>query len=385
MLRRIRSGLSRGTVVVIVATALIAWSPPAFGETGGAGQGEAPKTSQLITLEEVYNRAQASSLSMAQARLAVKQAELAYDQASRTADAVEDKNATTWDLRLVKYYSPVVALNAVEQARAGLKNSEKSLYLLVSKSYYDVLKAEGTVAAASAAVERSQGHLAVARARYDAGTVPRTEVLSAEVALASAKVDLTSARNLRELALVTLKQVAGIEDSTAFRVTEEGLSPDGGAVEPLDISKVMDPVLAARPDVRAARDRLSEAELRQRLASEFFSPNVWTVRQAALDVESAGIGLQQAEDAAVLDVRTSYQALVEAAQRYEMNSKALDQAKENLRLASLRYESGFGTFLEITTAEALLKGVEASVIQSRFDLGFAGARFDFITEGGQLK
>mgnify|MGYP005855989055 CR=1 FL=1 len=95
--------------------------------------------------------------------------------------------------------------------------------------------------------------------------------------------------------------------------------------------------------------------------------------------------MQQAKDAAVLDVRTSYQGLVEAAQRHEMTSRALQQAEENLRLASLRYESGFGTFLEITTAEALKKGVEASAIQSEFDLRLAGAKSHFIMEGGQLK
>ena len=87
---------------------------------------------------------------------------------------------------------------------------------------------------------------------------------------------------------------------------------------------------------------------------------------------------EQLLDAVRFEVQEGYLALQTARSRVGATERAVEQAKENLRLQQLRYAEGVGTATEVldavslaTTAEQNFNDARHDVTESRARLGFA--------------
>ena len=69
----------------------------------------------------------------------------------------------------------------------------------------------------------------------------------------------------------------------------------------------------------------------------------------------------------MLQVEQNYLSLKEAQERIEASSKLVVQAKENLKLAEGRYNSGVGSPIEITDAQVNLSNAQITYIQALSD------------------
>ena len=334
----------------------------------------------VLSLDQAYARALESSAVAARSKLAVKQAELSADEAVETAKSIREEYVNTWELAVAKYYSPDSARSALERTGMSDDLTSKSLRLSVTESYYNVLKAGAMLKAQQAGVKRAEEQLRTARAMFDAGMVAKTDVLAGEVAVSSARVSLASASKGLKMAKMSLNQLLGYELSRELSLSA-GFTYTSLAVEDLD--GIVSAAMEKRLDVKSASETVRLAERYRDISRQFFTPNVWKVRQAEINVESAALGYDLARQAAELEIRLSYEALLEADERYHLTQKTLEQANESLRLAQLRYEAGVGTSLEVTSADSMLRQIEAQAIQSQFDHALAKARFEFLKEGGQ--
>ncbi|MGE5483970.1 MAG: TolC family protein [Ignavibacteriales bacterium] len=373
--------IARVIVAALAAMCVASAGALASGEPAARGGSAAGGESPALTLDQAYARALECSTVVAQSKLAVKQAELEADEAVKTARGIEEEYVTTWELALVKYYNPDSAKSALETARMSNDLTAKSLRLSVAESYYGVLKADAMLKAQQAGLKRAEEQLKTAQAMFDAGMVARTDVLAAEVGVSGARVGVASASKALTMARMGLNQLLGYDLSremslsAGFRYT--GLSP-------VDLSGVVSLAMEKRLDIRSASEAVRLATLYRDLSLKHFTPNVWTVRQAEINIESKALSHDLARQAAELQIRLGYETLLEADERYQLTQKTLEQAQENLRLATLRYEAGVGTSLEVTTADSMLREIEAQAIQAQFDYALATAKFDFLREGGQL-
>ena len=68
-----------------------------------------------------------------------------------------------------------------------------------------------------------------------------------------------------------------------------------------------------------------------------------------------------------LEVEQAYIAVVEADERIGATEKAIESARENLRLAQGRYDAGVGTILELTEAQLSLSNAEADYVRALTD------------------
>jgi len=80
-----------------------------------------------------------------------------------------------------------------------------------------------------------------------------------------------------------------------------------------------------------------------------------------------------------LDVKTAYFALQAAQAQLAAARKEVEQAQEAHRIATLRYQEGVGTSVEILDAEATLGGARTRLNQSLFGLNLALAQLDLAT------
>jgi outer membrane protein len=289
----------------------------------------------------------------------------------------------------------------------------------VRVAFYNVLLAEQEIRVAEAAVELLQKELEDNQRRFNAGTVPRFNVLRAEVELANARPRVSRARNAHRIAKNQLAHLLG------FRVPGDlwddiPLRLNGTLEAPrlaLGVPEALAQALARRPELEAVR---LAAQLRREgvqsaragylprlqgyvgygARKSMFSRELddgvhgweagvqatWNVFDGALTrgkVAEARALLEkttiEADDLArqiELEVRVAYSTLTEAWEVLESQKKVVEQAEEALRLARARADAGTGTQLDVLSAQTALTEARTTDVRARRDYAVAVARLE---------
>lgn len=313
--------------------------------------------------------------------------------------------------------------------RTAKLTKEQSLYqyqtvvadtlLAVRTAYYDVLLAEQEIVVQEASVKLLAQELQNTVRRFDAGSVPRFDVLRGEVELANAKPRLIRARNAYRVTKNQLATVLGY--NIPAEVWEDIPMQLTGKLEaePFDIQ-----LPTALAQARARRTELAALDKEEGLRREA----VTTARSTYLprlgvfagygghnsryvddffqDVSGAMAGVQfswdlwdgnltrgkvqearalhkksqlEVEDATrrvEQQVRTAYSTFLEAREVLESQKKVQEQAEEALRLATSRYDAGTGTQLDLLNAQTSLTQARTTQIQALHGYAVARARLE---------
>ncbi len=289
----------------------------------------------------------------------------------------------------------------------------------VRVAYYNVLLAEKEIVVSEAAVELLQKELEDNQRRFNAGTVPRFNVLRAEVELANARPRVSRARNAHRIAKNQLVHLLGyrvpgdIWEDIPLRLSG---TLDAPRFE-LGVPEALARALAHRPELIATR--LAEQLRREDVlgARAGYLPRVqgyagygarksnfsrdldetvhgwevgvqatWNLFDGALTrgkVAEAQAryekSLIEADDLArriELEVRTAYSSLVEAWEVMESQKKVVEQAEEALRLARARADAGTGTQLDVLSAQTALTEARTTDVRARREYAVALARLE---------
>jgi len=98
------------------------------------------------------------------------------------------------------------------------------------------------------------------------------------------------------------------------------------------------------------------------------------IQQTKAGVREAVYQIDALYRAVSLEIETAYLAINEKEQSVATQSKIIDQAKEALRLARLRYAEGLSTQLDLMYAEGALNQARMNYQQSLFDYNIAIAK-----------
>ncbi len=291
--------------------------------------------------------------------------------------------------------------------------------LLVRLAYYDVLSAAEQIVVEEASVKLLTQELDDQKRRYDAGTVPRFNVLRAEVELANERPRLIQARNTHRVAKNNLVNQLGyhlppqILEDVPVQLTDK-LDDQPYQIDlPIAVAKA----LTNRSELLALR---KEELLRKEgviTAKGTYKPSVQAIggygaRNTAFNNDlgvtvhgiSAGAqvtwslfdgGLtrgktEQAESlykgskvdvdnevrSIELEVRTDYSNFIEARETLESQKKVQEEAEEALRLAIARADAGTGTQLDVLSAQTSLTQARSTQVQALHDYDVARARLE---------
>ena len=241
------------------------------------------------------------------------------------------------------------------------------------------------------------------------GTRPEIDVALARLNVANARVQLITAQNNDRIAKAQLNQAMGLPGSTDYQVAPDELPPVDVEDKPLPF--LFDQALSARPELvsfeyarRASGKALDSArwgwsptiafsgsyfkagpELSALADSWAFGFTLtWQLIQGGLTVgrvreaEQNLIGSTAALTGEQLQVRFD----VEQAEATLTGNKesvvaaqdAVNNAKEQLRLAEGRYQAGVGTIIELSDAQVQLTNAAAQLVQAEFNLATARAK-----------
>ena len=310
----------------------------------------------------------------------------------------------------------IVAMNkitkAAEKAARELHVSEaENVIYAVDAAYWQVvsLKAKQKLAVSYVALLDSLSrnvHLML-----DEGVATRSDVLSVDVKLNAAQVDLTKVENGLVLSRMALAQVCGLPVNCRFTLADEdgdspepqpGVAPDGG----YDMNEVYE----RRPDLRALEQAVEVAHQQKKVALstmlpqvalvgsyEFSNPNMYDgfkkrfkgafsvgamvsiplwhwggnynkYRAAGADEAIRRLELEDARELVNLQVNQASFKTTEAYKTYRTTSVNLDKADENLRTANLAFREGVATTDNVLEAQTAWLKAHSEQIDAMIDV-----------------
>ncbi|MEO7135573.1 MAG: efflux RND transporter permease subunit, partial [Vicinamibacterales bacterium] len=162
-----------------------------------------------------------------------------------------------------------IQASGLDASQLGLERSRQELQYQVVETFYAALMNEQGVTVADEQIRLATKQLALAKARFEAGSVARLDVLQAEVELANAKARRIQARAAVDTSHQALRTVLSLPQSQALILN--------GTIEqkpePL-MRDALETSIAARPDLRAFAARKGMAEHSVALANAEWKPNL---------------------------------------------------------------------------------------------------------------
>jgi outer membrane protein TolC len=305
-----------------------------------------------------------------------------------------------------------------QQALAQYQTAVANTLLGVRLAYYDTLLAAQQITVHEASVNLLQKELEDQQHRLNAGTVPKFNVLQAEVAVANERPNLIQAKNNYRIAKNNLSNLLGynlprdIWEDVPLNLSD---SLDAAPFE-VNLPDAIQQALSKRSELVALRKTEELQRLNVTSAKSGYKPTVsvfagynWDNAQftppVTLDHDingwNAGAQLQwnifdgmlthgkvvQAKalydksknDLAdqsrqiELEVRTDYSDFIEAKEVLGSQEKVQEEADEALREAKARADAGTGTQLDVLNSETALTQARTTQIQALHDYDTARA------------
>lgn len=290
----------------------------------------------------------------------------------------------------------------------------------VRVAFFDVLLAEQQIVVRDASVKLLEKELEDTTRRFNAGTVPRFNVLRSEVEVANARPKLFQARNAFRIAKNNLALLLGYR--VPAHVWEDVPLQLIGKLEAepfqIELPAALAEALEKRPELALLRKVEGLQREAVKTARAGYLPHVqlfggygwrnstfetdyllhaiggWNagaqlswdlfdgqltkgkVLEAQARLEKARTDLDDRARQIELEVRTAYSTFLEAKEVLESQKKVVEQAEEALRLATAREEAGTGTQLDVLSAQTALTEARTTQIQSLRDYAVALARLE---------
>jgi len=318
---------------------------------------------------------------------------------------------------------------AVSGIRAAIATEVGSYYTLrqtidkvisdVKINFYEVVLNRALIIANQQSVDLLAEQLKDQQNRYEAGTVPRFNVLQAEVALANAKPPLIQAENNYRISLYKLVRLLGMDypagypsevpfnivgkldylprtiksdDSIRIAVARNpGLKAQRQTILS-DVAKVNQQFAGYLPNVNATARQTNESNL---LSNSLFDLDsgwffglegkwaVWdglltygNVKQAKAKMEQSKINYDNGVREVILQVQQAISNLLEARETVDSQKASVVQGVEALRLAQERLDAGAGTQLDVLNQQVSLLQSQTFLLQAYYNYIKGLAEYD---------
>jgi outer membrane protein TolC len=247
--------------------------------------------------------------------------------------------------------------------------------------------------------EQLQSHLKTAKAFLDENIIPLNDYLQTKVTLSNARLNVIKAKNAQKVAQSYLNLLLNRNLNLSIRPETD-----------FTIQKLTKPLLfyqnkavTLRPDLKVAITRVKQARSSIRLAQSSYYPQValsvnyrdlsdesmendstsvlvtanwsifewnkrkWEVSAEKAQLEQAILMEGQLKQEILHEVKTAYLKLLESLKRIQTIKDSVKQARENMRINTLRYKEQVATSTDVIDAQTLLLRTEVNLTVARID------------------
>ncbi len=279
-------------------------------------------------------------------------------------------------------------------------------------TYIRLLRVEKLLGLQEQEVTRFEAHRNDTRSRLEEGATTENDLLQAEVRLSDAVQRRLQSENLRALAAAQTN--SQLQRPLALPVETRVIAEPSAVGAESNLEEALATAVSERVEFKGIAKRIASTEERRAAVRKDYYPkfyvaggyeyaqNQYTVHegnwalQAGLDINIFAGGVtaeklrqkerelsviertrEQLLDAVRLEVQEGFLSLQTARSRVSATERAVEQAKENLRLQRLRYNEGVGTATEVLDAVSLATTAEQNFLNARYDVTEARARLGF--------
>jgi len=301
--------------------------------------------------------------------------------------------------------SSLVELSRIGNNLAQLQRRQQQVTVTdqVLRAFFSVLLNKEVVRLHQVSVARADSHLKVATDRFNAGVVPRLELLRAQVQLKNEQSSLDESQgNLLKSKLFLAKMIGRDPDSVLIA---GALRYD--SIE-LDEKSIITRALAQRSDLQLIRQQQQLSQNQLRLAQSGNKPNLFLfsgynvmngfdpmnpdkfvdnynagiqlalplfdgfatshkVQQAKLSCQQAQLQEKEFQELIVMQIRQAMIAIKQSEQKIDTQRKNIQLAKEALQVAEQQYRNGLVSSIEVIDAQHTLSRSELLYTQAIFN------------------
>src|SRR5712691_6899831 len=309
-----------------------------------------------------------------------------------------------------------------DSAYFALRNTVDSTIAIVKTQFYQVIVNRELIVVQEESVNLLESQLKDQQNRFEAGTVPRFNVLQAQVQLYNQIPQLIAARNSYRISILQLAKILGLDFNPA-RGNAAPLRVNGDLVyipRKIDLLAAIEEGKRSRPFLKQQRANVLNAIEQVHVAIGSWLPNVnangggewlsnefnssfgdvskgwlttvtgsWPIFDSGMawgKIQQQRALLSESEITFDDDVRQVELEIQQAASNLSQNreliqatEKNVQQAEEAVRLAKARLDAGAGTQLDVLNAQVQLTTAQSTRLQALFGYNSSLAEFDGIT------
>ncbi len=300
------------------------------------------------------------------------------------------------------------------QTREDYAGNRQKVALDARTAYYGHLAAQRALKVQEETVRQNQELLKQAQGFYQVGLKAKIDVTKAEANLYDAEANLIKVKNAVELSRVTLMTALGLK-TWPYKKVEDILEV---TPQPRSLAELKAQALSQRPEIAKNRYQQDYSQAALRVARAGYFPTLsslaaygWSgpdapfsdttlgnrswwvgagltvpmfdgllsyhnVRVARANIRATQANAEVLSQDVSKEVDQGYLDMQSAWELIRASKKAMEAARENLRLAWGRYQAGVGTIIEVTDAQVQFSQSDLKFVQALYDYRVAEARLD---------
>lgn len=318
---------------------------------------------------------------------------------------------------------PLVNVDGMFQRRAmdhRKKASEEKLTrtryqtrFQVKKTYYRLNLLRGRVQVLDSALIAARAHREQTRDYMEQGMANRADFLAVKVRVLNLESDLSKARNKYRHAREQLKYQLGLKEETKLKLTNV-LQPGPLPSEPSNIEQIN----RTRSDMQALQHRIKASQAMLNASQMQFLPSInamgryelnddvpfgssganymvgvtlqWDLfngfrnvagwQQSQSTLEKAQLAQRQQAAHNRVQIKDAYRSTRQALTQIKKSKAAVQQASENLRIRTDRYDQGMGGTTDLLDAEVKLQEARVRRLRALYAYNVNLARLELLLE-----
>jgi outer membrane protein TolC len=299
--------------------------------------------------------------------------------------------------------------------QVNLEDLRSQILLNLKTQYLNTIKLKKTSEAYTKALERSKLYYNLVLQRFKLGMVSKIDMVTAEIELKNAEINLLSSQNAYKKSLEQLRALIGVTDAgTALEL--EDYDPPVNVVLPDSPANIINATLRYNPSIKGSRGLMNAARTNVLYTITSFVPQVsfgktwyyessdlpeglsnynekegWTIRAYVNILNYPFSVLKNAEleraysyrykktiYEAISKVRSSYEDLQYYFQTLELAKLRLEKAQSAYELASEQYKEGLISILQLMDTEASLLQSEVGLIEAKYNFTIAKENINYL-------
>jgi len=301
-------------------------------------------------------------------------------------------------------------------SRETVRAAAQELKVQVYNSFFSAVLAGEVNRVSTRSLELARENLDVVQKMFTQGMASEYDLLRARVEVANLQPAVTKSNTDHKVAVSALKNILGIKAEDELLIDVDFDSTQF-IIPPLDISGTEDELIENRPELKIGRYTSAGMKKAISLNTAGYKPSLnfrttlqyqtqfdqgsvfdkkwdrslssylelsvpifdsWKtpsrVKQAKIDYSQSVLQEEAIRKAMILDLEQSYGRYIEARENLSAQGNAVELARRGLSIASVRFENGVGTQLEVSDARLQLQIAEINKATAFYDLAVSYAK-----------